>query len=216
VLTPMHVGESNRASYSITAFCEPFSPNRWIARWQRWRLAPAVIEWLSAVVAQTAAVADADQIDRLFDGPLCSLAGHASVDPEIRAVAARARGDLGAGTWTPRTVLAHNDFWVGNLLQPSAARAGHAPFVVIDWGGSLNEGHAIYDLVRMAMSLNLAPERVAPMLAAHCRALGCEVGAAPHYLLSALGHLCENLGEWPVKQFAHTASVCHRYLARAC
>ncbi len=213
VLTPMHVGESSGASYSITAFCAPFSASRWIARWQRWRLRPAVIGWLSAVVDQTATAADPEQIERLFARPLQSLAEHPTVDAEIRAAAAGAAHDLGAGAWTPKTVLAHNDFWVGNLMQRQGPRDTHAPFVVIDWAGSLAEGHAVYDLVRMAMSLNLAPGRIEPVLASHCRALGCDARAAPHYLLSALGHLCENLGEWPVEQFARTASVCHRYLS---
>jgi aminoglycoside phosphotransferase (APT) family kinase protein len=145
---------------------------------------------------------------------LRSLAAHSAVDAEIRAAAAAAARDLAAGAWTPRTVLAHNDFWIGNLMRRPGARDAHAPFVVIDWAGSLTEGHAVYDLVRMAMSLNLAPAHIGPVLASHCRALGCDVGAAPHYLLSALGHLCENLGAWPVEQFARTAAVCHRYLSR--
>jgi hypothetical protein len=88
-----------------------------------------------------------------------------------------------------------------------------APFFVIDWAGSLTEGHAVYDLVRMAMSLSLGPERIRPVLAAHARALGCEAAMVTHYLMSALGYLCENLGEWPVDQLARTASVCHRFLS---
>jgi aminoglycoside phosphotransferase (APT) family kinase protein len=214
VLTPLHVGTSNGASYSVTAYCEPFAANRWSARWQRWRLTPAVLGWLSAVVKQTAGTPDAQQVERLFARPLQSLAAHSAVDAEIRAAATAAAHDLRVGVWMPRTVLAHNDFWVGNLMRNPGAAGARTPFVVIDWAGSLTEGHAVYDLVRMAMSLNLAPTRIAPVLAAHCRALGCDVGTAPHYLFSALGHLCENLGAWPVEQFARTAAVCHRYLSR--
>jgi aminoglycoside phosphotransferase (APT) family kinase protein len=215
VLTPLHVGESNGASYSISTYCEPLSRHRWVARWQGWRLAPAVLRWLSAVVEQTAAGADSGQVERLFARPLQALAVHRAVDEDVRAAAARAGDSLRSGAWRPRTVLAHNDFWLGNLVQRRDAPRGTAPFFVIDWAGSLTEGHAVYDLVRMSMSLNLPPRQLQPLLASHCRALGCEPAMAGHYLVSALGHLCENLGEWPIEQFARTASVCHRFLTAA-
>jgi hypothetical protein len=215
VLTPLHVGESNGASYSITAYCAPLSSNRWVGRWQRWRVGSAALEWLAAVVEYTATPAGPDQAERLFAGPLRSLAEHRAIDADVRAAAARAQAELATGAWMPRTVLAHNDFWAGNLVQRPGPSGPGAPFFVIDWGGSLTEGHAIYDLVRMAMSLNLGPERIGPVLAAHCRALGCETATASHYLMSALGYLCENLAEWPVDQLARTASVCHRFLSLA-
>ena len=215
VLTPLHVGESSGASYSITAYCEPISSNRWVARWQRWRLGPAALRWLAAVVEQTAAAADPGQVERLFERPLQALAEHPAVDEDVRAAAASAGEALRSGAWRPRTVLAHNDFWVGNLVQRRDPPRGAAPFFVIDWAGALIEGHAVYDLVRMSMSLNLAPQQLRALLASHCRALRCTPEAAGHYLVSALGRLCENLGEWPIEQFARTASVCHRHLASA-
>lgn len=215
VLTPLHVGESGGASYSITTYCEPIGRNRWVARWQRWRLAPSVLRWLSAVVEQTAAAADPRQIDCLFARPLHRLASHPAVDEDVRAAARRAGEALRSGAWRPRTVLAHNDFWIGNLVRRPDRPRGAAPFFVIDWAGSLTEGHAVYDLVRMTMSLDLSPRQLRPLLAGHCRALGCEPEAAAHYLVSALGHLCENLGAWPIEQFARTASVCHRFLESA-
>jgi hypothetical protein len=214
VLTPLHVGESGGASYTVTAFCRPLSANRWVARWQRWRLAPAVLEWLHAVARHTATPADDAQTDQLFARPLEALAAHAAVDAEVRAGAAEARDALASGRWRPRTVLAHNDLWAGNLLRRE--HPGNAtPFFVIDWAGALAEGHGVYDLVRVSMSMGVPSWRFRQAVARHCESLGCEPSMANHYLASALGHLSLNLGEWPPAQFAQTAAICHRFLAGA-
>ncbi len=214
VLTPMHVGESGGASYTVTAFCRPLSANRWVARWQRWRLAPPVLDWLQAVTRHTAAPVDGAQSDALFARPLEALAENRIVDPSVRAGAVAARNALANGRWQPRSVLAHNDLWAGNLLRRPQPGAG-TPFYVIDWAGSRSEGHGIYDLVRIGMSMGLPAGRVRRAVGAHCDVLGCEPAMANHYLASALGHLSLNLGEWPPAQFAQTAAVCHRYLAGA-
>lgn len=214
VLTPLHVGESGGASYTVTAFCRPLSANRWVARWQRWRLAAPVLDWLHAVTRHTAAPVDGAQADALFAQPLEALAANTIVDPSVRAGAVVARNALANGRWKPRSVLAHNDLWAGNLLRRAQPGAG-TPFYVIDWAGSRSEGHGIYDLVRIGMSMGLPSARLRQAVGAHCDVLGCEPAMANHYLASALGHLSLNLGEWPPAQFAQTAAVCHRYLAGA-
>ncbi len=214
VLTPLHVGEHVGSTYTVTAFCRPLSANRWVSRWQRWRLGAPLLDWLEAVTRHTASPVDTEQTERLFARPLAALAAHRGVDDEIRARAAAAGDALAAGRWQPRTVLAHNDFWVGNLLRREQA-GRHTPFYVIDWAGALPAGHGIYDLVRIAMSMGMSSSQVRQAVARHCEVLGCEPAMASHYLASALGHLSLNLGEWPPAQFAQTAAVCHRYLANA-
>jgi hypothetical protein len=214
VLTPLHVGESDGASYTVTPFCRPLSANRWVARWQRWRLAAPVLDWLHAATQHTASPVSGALADRLFARPLEALAAHPAVDDGVRAGAAVARETLASGRWQPRSVLAHNDLWAGNLLQRKQAGRG-TPFFVIDWAGALREGHGIYDLVRIAMSMGMSAGRMKQAVAAHCEVLGCDPSMANHYLASALGHLSLNLGEWPPAQFAQTAAACHRYLANA-
>ncbi|CAM5797516.1 phosphotransferase [Rhizobacter fulvus] len=214
VLTPLHVGESDGASYTVTAFCRPLSTNRWVSRWQRWRLAAPVFDWLHAVTRRTASPVDDAQSDALFAQPLEALAANQTVDASVRDAAAAAREALATGRWRPRTVLAHNDLWAGNLLRRPHPGSG-TPFYVIDWAGARTEGHGMYDLVRVAMSLGVSPAGARRTVAAHCDALGCDPSMANHHLASALGHLSLNLGEWPAAQFAQTAAVCHRFLIAA-
>jgi hypothetical protein len=214
VLTPLHIGDCDGATYTVTAFCRPLSTNRWVARWQRWQLASPVLDWLQAVTRHTAVPADAARTEALFARPLEALAENRIVDPSVRAGAAAARNALATGRWRPRTVLAHNDLWAGNLLRRAQPGKG-TPFYVIDWAGARSEGHGIYDLVRIAMSMGVSSGRLRQAVAAHCEVLECEPAMASHYLASALGQLSLNLGEWPPAQFAQTAAVCHRFLAGA-
>lgn len=215
VLAPLYVGETEGTGFSITEYCQPFEEGRLRGRWNRWRIANSVFEWLRASTAQTVQPIDAAQTNALYAEPLARMAQHPAIRPEDRAAAQTALEALKGGHWVPQAALCHYDFWMGNLLRAPASSPSPRRFVVIDWAGANVLGHGIYDLVRMSISLDTSPARALRELTAHCRVLGCEPTQARHYLLSALGHLAGALGEWPVERFARTTAACIRCIDKA-
>lgn len=215
VLSPWYVGQVDGSGFSITEFCQPFAAGRISGRWARWQIADSVFEWLRAVTSHTAQSTDELQRDELYMEPLSRMARHAAVRPADRAGALDALEALQGGRWSPKAVLCHYDFWMGNLLRerPGTQRTGG--FVVIDWNGSRTLGHGFYDLVRMSISLRATPSRWRRELGAHCRILDCEAAHAKFYVLGALGHLAGALGEWPVERFAQTVAACMSYIDAA-
>lgn len=182
VLTPLHVGECEGCSFSITPYCKPFG-NGWLrGRWARWRVGDGALDWLLASTEYTTQEIDTVQTEALYAEPLARMARHAAIRPEDRAAAQTALNSLAGGNWLPKALLCHYDFWMGNLLHAPASPSQPQRFVVIDWAGSKVLGHGIYDLVRMSISLGVTRARWHRELAAHCRALGCKPAQARHYL----------------------------------
>jgi hypothetical protein len=62
----------------------------------------------------------------------------------------------------PNYVLMHGDFWKGNILIapkadfPAAGTRWNERFVIIDWPGSITQGYAMFDLIRLAQSFRLS------------------------------------------------------------
>src|SRR5207248_10552168 len=120
---------------------------------------PKLFEWLSLVTMKTSR---APENVEAFDVALNRIASE-SLAPQA---AAEALGQLRAGEWKPKFVLAHNDLWIGNVLRAPGNR--QFPFVIIDWLGSVTRGFAIFDLVRLAESLGLSPRALGEELDIHC------------------------------------------------
>jgi hypothetical protein len=212
VLMPWHTGEVDGLSYSVTPYRRPlstFGPRRAV---ERRRLMPLAWQWLLLVLRRTVRTPDAQSLRINFLMPLAVLADLDAVSAEIRQRAARELRALQAGQWQARLTLAHYDLWEGNFLwAPDESEFG---FVVIDWGGARADGHAIYDLVRMAISSPAADDATLAQLRNHCRTLACAPKHAAGYLLAALGYLAMNLGDWPLDRFATTAQSCFELLER--
>ncbi len=207
VLTALHLGDCDGRSFAVTRFLDPTRHGGIGGRWQRWRLRGAVLHWLRDVTLRTStALAEGDS-NTYFALPLEQLAAHPAVGLTVQAHARSALRDLGAGAWRPRWVLAHNDFWFGNLLHSPRDNPAAYPFAVIDWGGSSLQGHAMYDLVCMARSMSLPHAAFQAEIRAHSNMLECEPAYALHHLTAALAHLAGNLGQWPVERFAEVAAA---------
>ena len=213
VLLPHFVGDLDGRSWSITAYRRPMSAGRLSGRWQRLRLRPAALAWLARLTRHTAAPIAA--LDGEVRAPLQALVEHPAIDAATRAAAASALGELDGGAWLPRSVVAHNDLWWGNFVHRDSPAPAGTPFQVIDWAGADVRGGAIYDLLRLGMSLGMSARQLAPQVDAHCALLGCTRAQSLHYLSLSLARLSRNLGEWPVAQFASTASDCLRVASAA-
>lgn len=211
VVVPLARGDCQGLSFAITPYLKPIATRGPWAMWDRWRLRAAILCWLRDVNRRTAQPAGADAVTVDFVEPLLHLAANDAMTPTVRTQAHDALVELDAGRWHPMHVAAHNDLWTGNVLlrQDDGSDSG---FGIIDWGASRCDGHAAYDLVRLAMSLKLSRARFVDELAVHARILGCRFGQMRHHLVSALAWLGDHLGEWPQTRFAETAECCTGYL----
>ena len=205
VLLPAFVGAIDDCSYSITPYCDQPCSRRWIGRWQRWRLTPAILRWLAQVARQTAREIPAAEDS--VRAPLQALARHRAVDAATRRAASAALDDFDGGRWRPRSVVAHNELWWGNFVHRADGGAGHEPFYVIDWAGGRANGVPFYDLVRVASSLRVAKRTYRQQVQAHSAILECRPADSLHYLSLAFATLARDLGEWPEEQFALTATA---------
>jgi Phosphotransferase enzyme family len=214
VLVPTHVGECNTLSFSISPYLMPLSERRLKRRIQQWRLSPSLFRWLWQVVERTARMPSQVEIDREFRKPLHQVLNHPKLSERAGQLASAALLQLESGEWQPRLVLAHYDFWTGNILLRPRNDNDDFGFAVIDWLGSRMAGHPIYDLVRITLSLGISDRNFDAHLAAHCRVLGCEPSQATHYVSAATGHLAIHLGEWPEEKFIGSTERCFDLLTR--
>ena len=206
VLMPWHTGWINGCSFTIAPYHRPVStlqPQRALERRRLWLRAG---DWLHDTLRHSVRKPDARESYCEFSLPLTVLADHAALTPQIRERARLELRALEVGDWQPRLALAHYDLWQDNLLlAPDDSEFG---FVVIDWGGARASGHAVYDLLRLALSSPASVDATLQRLRDHCRALECPPRHAAGHALAALGHLALNLGDWPMDRLTMTAQRC--------
>ncbi len=211
VLEPLKFGRVNGLSYAIYPYCRRLET--WRLAWavQRMWLRPALLAWLRAATRETLDDPSPEERENLFRIPLLHLASEDLVPHTIRDAASIARARLERGSWQPRVCLMHGDLWKGNVLL-APGNPGWRTFALIDWAGSLPRGHAIYDLIRVALSMGLKGRRLEQELRAHCQILKCDSVDARGYLLAALGYLGMNLGHFPFESFVALSQNCFDHL----
>lgn len=206
VLMPWRTGKVAGIGFSVSPYHRPvstFQPKRAV---ERRRLLHLARHWLRNTLRHTVRVADAHEVQREFRAPLTALANLPGLRPEIRQRAGAELRALDAGHWQPRLAVAHYDLWQDNFLwAPDDNEFG---FVVIDWGGARANGHAIYDLLRLALSSPVNIGDTLSELRSHCRLLDCPPEHAAGHALAALGHLALNLHDWPVERLTMMAGLC--------
>jgi hypothetical protein len=220
VLVPLAVGRVRGMSYAVHAFCASLATGHIAWPLQRARLAPALLRWLWRVDAATVRGASEETLELRFAAALDRLASVSMLTPAVRDDAHRAATRLRRRGRGARTVLMHGDLWKGNvLLRPPTgaldALAWAQRFVVIDWPACAPQGHPIYDLVRLAQSMNLSPARLRSELVRHCALLECEPEDTMTYLLAACGDIAGRLQHFPMDRFASMVAECHRRLLAA-
>jgi hypothetical protein len=210
VLEPLKSGMVGDLSYAVFPYCRKLYDSRWAWDIQRPWVRSAVLAWLRDATAMTMDHATDQEREDLFRSPLSHLAG-AQFPPVLRDAVSIALRRLEQDLWQPRVCLMHGDLWKGNVLLAPGSRDWHE-FVLIDWPGCLVRGHAIYDLMRLALSMSLKGRRLERELRAHCRILECEFIDALSYLLAALGYIGKNLNYFPVENFMKMSIDCfNRY-----
>jgi hypothetical protein len=201
VLLPLDAGQAGGLSYAITPFCRPLAAGRLIGRLERRRFGQRVLAWLRAVTSATARPASAAEVADGFVAPIRFVERLPGASPRVRSFASDALRSLEDGTWTPRSVLVHGDLWIGNVLKDDRPLSdGRAGFVLVDWGAARPEGPGVYDLVRLARSVDLPRRRLLREARHHAHALDCRLRDLPSYLAAALGAIGLDPGHFPVER----------------
>ena len=217
ILTPLAEGRVFGLSFAVLPYCKPLSDFSPLWRFQRALLRPAVFEWLWRITAHTVADVEPGNVDGRFVEPLRHVASLKAMSDPVRAAAGRAADGLDQGAWTPRFVLTHMDLWKGNILidvtcARAAARRWCDRFVVIDWPAAQIHGYAMFDLIRLARSMQLSRRQLRTEMERHCRVLDCEPSHAPTHLLAALGHIGMCLEHFPLKRYVRMSEACYTTL----
>ncbi len=212
ILQPLLESELSGLSCAVLPYCQPLSTRRVYRRVQRRLLRPELTRWLRQVTQTTVASPSHDEIDHAFMAPLAALAHHAQLPSRLREASQKALDGLEKGQWAPRHVLAHNDFWDGNVLIDSrnvTDRMDLPPrkrFVVIDWPGAAVKGYPMLDLMRLSLSFGLSGRRLREEIEQHCLYLNCEFCQARQHLLTGTGSILMKLEHMPVSMFIRMAS----------
>lgn len=219
VLVARAQGRVAGRSFALMPYCKPLSRLRPLWWLQRSAVREVVLEWLQGVCRATARPVPPADVATAFRQPLARLAEAKAATPALRELARAALARLDDARWEPRHVLMHGDLWQGNLMvrapEGSAGAGWSRRVCLIDWGGSEPEGYALFDLVRAADALRVAPLRLRGEVLAHCEALGCEPADAASHLAAAIAHVHSHLGEFPLERFVEMAEACRQTLHRA-
>ena len=215
ILTPSYQGEFEGLTYIIMRYCLPLSDRRLIWYFQRAFLSPTLFKWLAQITSATVTELNSSQIEQEFVIPLQHLIELDPMTDRVRSGARLALARLESGEWQPSHVLMHGDLWKGNILLDLENKSQLGFFKIIDWGGSLIEGYAMYDLIRLGLSLKLRPMQMHQQIGSHCQILGCDLVDARSHLVSALAYRAMNLEYFPMDRFVTTADHCFAALEKA-
>tara|TARA_R110002073_G_scaffold118918_1_gene258568 strand:- start:455507 stop:456463 length:957 start_codon:yes stop_codon:yes gene_type:complete len=212
ILTPILNSTINDCTYTILPYCTPISKGRIRKRIHRMMYRDTLLEWMAQVVETTNNEPNTQAINDGFVAPLELLNQMDIMPAHFRAAAEHSLDRIQQGTWTPRHVLMHGDLWEGNILfSNKSAQSTSNPFsklTIIDWPGGLINGYAIYDIIRIGISIRLSKTILRKQIRRNCTALHCDPQDARSHLLSALGQLGMNLGEFPPDRYAKMATGC--------
>ncbi len=212
ILTPILNSTINDCTYTILPYCTPISKGRIRKRIHRMMFRSTLLEWMAQVVETTAYEPDKEAIEHGFVLPLEQLIQTQVMPAHVRKAAEQSLDRIRQGTWIPRHVLMHGDLWEGNILfSNKSTQSTSNPFsklTIIDWPGGLINGYAMYDIIRLGISMKLSDTILRNQIRRYCIALQCDPADARSHLLSALGQLGMNLGQFPPDRYAKMATGC--------
>ncbi|NCJ06610.1 hypothetical protein GS597_08855 [Synechococcales cyanobacterium C] len=211
ILAPIYEGAvlGLGLSYAVFPYHQPLAQG--LLKWwlQRTLITSDLLKLAYQLTAQTRSPVSSGNRQARFVAPLQHLAHLPSMPASLQIAAKETLYRLQTHQWHPDFVLMHGDLWTGNiLLNRSLPRGAFSPFVIIDWFGSQVQGYGIYDLIRLAQSIQLSPARLLRHLHLHCAALECDLVDARSHLVTALAHFSVDLGHFPVEKFVIAAERC--------
>lgn len=220
IIEPAFEGKIDELTYAVLPYCYELSKFRPYRKIQSIFLKPVIFDWLFNVTKTSVKEVDQSSANSDFAAPLQHLAALKCLNEQIRTKSSFAIERLSTKAWKPKHVVMHGDLWVGNILLRADANIlntikPHDNFVITDWAGSEVNGYAIYDLIRLAESMNLSPKKLNVEVNKHCDLLECDFIDATSYLLAALGFIAMNLEHFPLNRFVSMAESCFSTLSKA-
>lgn len=207
ILEPLDTGRIGASSYAVLPYRRPLSKHRGAGWMQRKWIARHLLEWLLQITRSRSAECGPSRYEALLSALRETVAPQSPTASLLRA----ADRHLQSGRFAPRTAPMHGDLWKGNVLHGASAAA----FTLVDWRGSETHGFPLFDLVRASYSFGFSTQVLHRELMLHRAALDCQIEDLPIYLLVALGHYAENIGEMPRPLFRDMADQCAVRLSSA-
>ena len=203
-------------SYALYPRFSGFSDNRVVRRTQKLWATPAIMSWLQHSYRQTAVERGTEDIENTFLAPLAVLTGDDGIPPVIRDAARAAESAVSGGRVKLVTCLAHNDFWLGNIMFERTAIPGMAPFVgqfrVIDWAGCSTDGYPGFDAIRYLLSAFGRNSHRDQWMNEYCDATNLSQADISVGCFCALGRIGGNLNQFPKARFVDLAQAFHDFL----
>ncbi|MBN8632068.1 MAG: phosphotransferase [Rhodobacterales bacterium] len=203
-------------SYALFPRFSGFSDNRVVRRAQILWVTPAIMNWLQRGFRQTAIERGTEDIHSMFLVPLAVLTGDDDMPPMIRDAARAAESAVSGGRVKLVTCLAHNDFWLGNIMFKRTAIPGMAPFggqfKVIDWAGCGAVGYPGFDAIRYLLSAFRRNSRRDQWLNSYCDATDLSQADIAVGCLCALGRIGGSLNQFPKARFVDLAQAFYDFL----
>ena len=207
LLMPLEISEIDGLSYSISRYFKPLHKNRLLHRLDAWRIRGSLIQWVTDVANISQTKANTTEQHESFIQNLQAIASLPSLKQAFKTTALAAIKAIEEGSWQPKFVCAHNDLWLGNVLNSDESK-----FVIIDWDGARVNGYAFYDLVRLAQALKLSKRTLKPAVSAYCQVMQCNTQQAEYYLISAFASSYLELGGWQQERFIYLLEGCMKTL----
>ena len=203
-------------SYALFPRLTGFSENPVVLQAQKLWATPTIMSWLQDSFRQTAIERGTKDIEHSFLAPLSVLSGDDDIPPKIRDAARAAEHAVSGGQVKLVTCLAHNDFWLGNIMFERTTIPGMAPFRrqfrVIDWAGCSIDGYPGFDAIRYLLSAYSRNSRRDRWFNAYCDATNLSRTDIATGCLCALGRIGGNLNQFPKAQFVELSQAFHDFL----
>lgn len=209
ILKPIASGFVAGRSFAIWPLRCPLSANRLRKGLEKRRLAGSVMRWLKAVARRTQVELNDQDTARLYAEPLFRMAEDIDLGADIRKIARQAITGLDSGDWRPKSVLSHNDLWMGNVLVSNAPLGGlilPRKFAVIDWAGSSVKGYPLFDAISFGESVGRSASRLRRDLVSYCDDLGIAPRHSASYVCAALGAVVLKADCFPKPRFINLCS----------
>jgi hypothetical protein len=192
ILQPVLAGTDQGLTYAMWPAKRPFPLEGRVKRFiARRRYAGGVLDWSDAVTHETLR----DGSSSTFLSNLQTIYDEEEFPLPMRKAALLAQERLSSNVWSPKHCIHHGDFWIGNVLLPTSS--DRPQFYVIDWAGMQTDGYPFLDLARMLISMRCPPRVCRDRIKKMCGNVECDDQDIIPYVLSAVGHIGQNLEQFP-------------------
>jgi len=219
IIKPIDSGYAGGRSYVILPWYREFSSWKPFRVIQKLSLIRPLLNWLREANAMAAtAHGHSEDAIRDYGENILHIGKQKFCTGEVSAAIKKTINRLESGQWNPRHTIDHNDFWMGNvMLKPgnSYSSENRYAYTIIDWNGANEKGYGIYDLIRLARSLNLSDRIIRREFFSHSNALGCNPEDIQGHLLASLGRLHQNIECFPENRYIQVFQTCWETLVRA-